>query len=192
MGWQVTIITEKWDFWVITHSSMKISGKSKTSQENKCNSMNYYEKNGKQNRKFHYALCLLKCLLYAHQIIVYNSSWQKNYSRTKKDQDVYGEKTKKQKSGRSVCPGYSSPGTNCLHTQRTGTVQILSKGLSNTEVLWLYAPSKKMQLMKTKSENDLDDNQKLNFASLTWEWAVLYRPLLKSVKLHLNLSWHQL
>lgn len=38
-----------------------------------------------------------------------------------------------------------------------------------------YAPSKKMQLMGTKSKNDLHDNQKLNFSSLIWEYTLLYR-----------------
>ena len=56
MGWQLTITTEKWDLWVITGSSMKMSGQCSSSQENKCNSRNYYERNGKQNRKLHFAL----------------------------------------------------------------------------------------------------------------------------------------
>lgn len=52
---KLTIITEKWDFWVITDRSMKMWGQCSSSQENKCNSRNYYERNGKQNRKPHYA-----------------------------------------------------------------------------------------------------------------------------------------
>lgn len=39
-----------------------------------------------------------------------------------------------------------------------------------------YAQSKKIQLMGTESKDDLDDNQKLNFASLTWECILIYRP----------------
>lgn len=53
---KLTIITEKWDFWVITDRSMKMWGQCSSSQENKCNSRNYYERNWKQNRKLHYAL----------------------------------------------------------------------------------------------------------------------------------------
>lgn len=56
MGWQLTITTEKWDLWVITGSPMKMSGQCSNSQENKWNSRNYCERNGKQNRKLHFAL----------------------------------------------------------------------------------------------------------------------------------------
>lgn len=132
-------------------------------------------KNDKQNRKLHYSLFCWN-VWYMHIWILYIICPSENIiAELKKAWRCMERKPKnKGQQGVHVLAIFHQRQTACtLKGQehcRYGAKDWATQRYCG------YAPSKKMQLMGTKSKNDLDDNQELNFASLTRECTLLYRP----------------